>query len=894
MQDDIGIEEILREREKIEEKLSQYRSNMAVMFSDIKGSTEFYDKWGDVEGRIMVQHCNDIILPVIKQKGLNYKNLGDGIMAYFDSAECAVRAAIQMQKSIHRCNQNKAKNKQVHIRIGINYGPVFIEENDISGDVVNVASRVESNTAVDSIYINKPVYDQIKDTDDIICRYVGEKSVKGKDESLCLYRVVWSDEIQTADLLRDNSEKSNTLEGKALLIDIQKDGTRLKLKSSEIKDTTLAYQDEISIAEDKIKTLCSSIVQLQHKSNTVEKVNKELFNNLKSIGLELYNILFPSGIKERLNNTDVNTLILSIDEALLYIPWELIYNGDEFLCLKYNMSRLVSTKMDFNPRQRKLAIPLKMLIIADPQNNLPSSYTEGQTLLEYMKNKETLVNTTLKSRDINVNEIIEIFGYFDILHFAGHVDACSEDTEHTGLLFNNGKLSGKTIKEISKKTALPSLVFLNACCSGLTKSELDLKTGYNENFNLTNALLFGGTRHYIGTFWKIQDEAGQVFANKFYGELFKGAAIGEAVRNARNALINKYGLDSLKWTGYMLYGDPVFSYNSQISKEQSQEQRQEASRDKEDQQQQQDQYRQESHLRGITKSNPKLPVLITIIIACLILGVLFLYNSKGNHNILSAAKSSEAVSPTSSKDQDKEQEIDALVADLAQKYKEGNYLDNKSNKDDWSSKTLAMVFMDIKEQGLDSSQKDRIIDGIIQNLQTTDRIKVVDRQILDKLLRELKLGTSELADPNTAVKIGGLLSARLIATGSVVKDKETWNVSLRIIETETSAIKAVVSTDIDAKESKNIPEKLSEVMLNRIKSVYPLKGKILTYNPEEVIIDIGSSIGLKKGDKLEVVSEDEFVIGTLEVTEAAANKAKTKVLSGTDNIQKDYKVREIL
>jgi Domain of unknown function (DUF4384)/CHAT domain len=68
-------------------------------------------------------------------------------------------------------------------------------------------------------------------------------------------------------------------------------------------------------------------------------------------------------------------------------------------------------------------------------------------------------------------------------------------------------------------------------------------------------------QHYIGTFWEILDEPSSQFAKLFYGSVSQGESVGEAVRKAREKLIEAHGEETIVWASYMLYGDPTFAFD---------------------------------------------------------------------------------------------------------------------------------------------------------------------------------------------------------------------------------------------------------------------------------------------------------------------------------------------
>jgi tetratricopeptide (TPR) repeat protein len=77
---------------------------------------------------------------------------------------------------------------------------------------------------------------------------------------------------------------------------------------------------------------------------------------------------------------------------------------------------------------------------------------------------------------------------------------------------------------------------------------------------MASAFLLAGVRHYIGSIRKIEDNASLVFAREFYTKLISGVSVGESLRLAKLKLIREYGLSSLHWVNYLLYGDPGFVF----------------------------------------------------------------------------------------------------------------------------------------------------------------------------------------------------------------------------------------------------------------------------------------------------------------------------------------------
>src|SRR5512135_1830990 len=180
-----GNAEILAELEK-------FRRTVTVMFTDIKGSTAYFEKYGDVAGLMMVHECNDALrLIVEKHGGRVVKTIGDAIMATFDDAGESVQSAIEMQHQLIEFNRPKPEQDHVFIRIGLNYGAGIVKSNDVFGDVVNVASRVESVALPEQIVISDTLHQQVAPLNAFKIRHLGKFQLKGKEEVRDLFEVQW-------------------------------------------------------------------------------------------------------------------------------------------------------------------------------------------------------------------------------------------------------------------------------------------------------------------------------------------------------------------------------------------------------------------------------------------------------------------------------------------------------------------------------------------------------------------------------------------------------------------------------------------------------------------------------------------------------------------------------
>ena len=189
------IAHLLAQRQRLDQVLrDQFARQVAVMFTDIQGSTRFFETYGDIEGRLMIERHNALVFPCIQSHdGRIVKTIGDAVMAAFSAPDQAVRAAMEMQRTLAAHNRDVRATDHIHIRIGINCGEGLVDADDIFGDVVNVAARIESLAAGDDILLSDTVYDQLPPDLRSGCRFDRRVAVTGKQSPMDVYRAVWRD-----------------------------------------------------------------------------------------------------------------------------------------------------------------------------------------------------------------------------------------------------------------------------------------------------------------------------------------------------------------------------------------------------------------------------------------------------------------------------------------------------------------------------------------------------------------------------------------------------------------------------------------------------------------------------------------------------------------------------
>jgi len=133
----------------------------------------------------------DLIQPsIVEHHGSLVKTTGDGFIAIFDSPVEAVRCSIVIQQNLIGRNASLPKDTRIEYRIGVNLGDVIVEPDDVYGDGVNIASRIEGIAEPGQVYISGAIYEQIKHK--VVCGYesLGDRKVKNITDPVRVYKVL--------------------------------------------------------------------------------------------------------------------------------------------------------------------------------------------------------------------------------------------------------------------------------------------------------------------------------------------------------------------------------------------------------------------------------------------------------------------------------------------------------------------------------------------------------------------------------------------------------------------------------------------------------------------------------------------------------------------------------
>ena len=208
------------------------------------------------------------------------------------------------------------------------------------------------------------------------------------------------------------------------------------------------------------------IIKTLNQANRSGRWTAGLLSELKDAGQFFRDTLLSSQVKARLDACQAGYLVLNLDDNLLHLPWELMFDGRSFLCRQFAMGRIVRTRRPvYASQERSLAPPLNMLIIADPAGDLVNAHGEGVQLRNHLERHQQQIRVGFRSDQVTADFLQSKLRHYDMVHFAGHCDYHRDDPNRTGWRLSQGLLSVEQVNRMAGTGSMPLLVYANACQS---------------------------------------------------------------------------------------------------------------------------------------------------------------------------------------------------------------------------------------------------------------------------------------------------------------------------------------------------------------------------------------------------------------------------------------------
>src|SRR5437762_1263554 len=169
---------------RIERKLA------AILAADVAGYSRLMgaDEEGTLE-RLKALRRGLLDPKIAEHKGRIVKTTGDGLLVEFASVVDAVRCAVAVQQTMPERNTDVAADSRIEVRIGINLGDVIVEGDDLYGDGVNIAARIEALADAGGVFVSNTVHEHVRDRLSFVFEDLGEQQVKNIARPVRVYRV---------------------------------------------------------------------------------------------------------------------------------------------------------------------------------------------------------------------------------------------------------------------------------------------------------------------------------------------------------------------------------------------------------------------------------------------------------------------------------------------------------------------------------------------------------------------------------------------------------------------------------------------------------------------------------------------------------------------------------
>jgi class 3 adenylate cyclase/TolB-like protein len=543
--DESDLEKLFAARREIDRALlEQHARFVAVMFTDIVGSTAFFERKGDIEGLALVKRHNDALLPLVPAHGGRVvKTIGDAIMAVFDTAASAAACAARMQQTLRTMNLAQPGEGEIHIRIGIHAGKALLDAGDLFGDTVNVAARVNHEAGPDEVLLSEAGFTGLGGK--LPARPRGSAALKGKSAKVALFALDYGEGTPPIPVAATSTPSAQVKSEELFVLELGRTESGLRvsvLDGARDKGTVKAFA-EVALRPEALDALARSFGTFMHAGPPSYR------DEICDLGGRLFTEALPARAQDRLRQSEVRFARVMLDDALCHVPWELLHDGHEFLCLRFAAGRTVVARASTLPGVRMPVQDVqRALVVSNPSGDLPASGREGEAVATLLRDGAGLEVTALTGPVSRAQFLAALQGTH-WLHFAGHAVQAREQAP-AGLLCSDGVVGAAELMDAIGATA-PAVVFANAC-RATGEAWVDAARGSS---SIASGLLLRGVGHFLAPAWELPDEDGLAFALRFYEHALAGVCFGEAVRRARLSLLAQASTP-VSFAGYVLYGDP--------------------------------------------------------------------------------------------------------------------------------------------------------------------------------------------------------------------------------------------------------------------------------------------------------------------------------------------------
>ena len=245
---------------------------LGILFADIAKSTHLYETLGNTVAKNLIGNCISLLSRVTAHhKGTVVKTIGDEIMCTFPTADAAVEAAIHMNEGLENLTiPDDPGAAPPNIYVGIQYGPVIKEHNDVFGDAVNVAARMVSMAKQRQIITTEETVEVLNPGHKSSARIIDKTTVKGKSGEMNIYELVWEQQDATVmvgdsmDALSIQSRMELQFQGSTITVDQDRPSATLGRQGH---NDVVVNDNRVSRSHARIEYRRGKFVLVEHSTN---------------------------------------------------------------------------------------------------------------------------------------------------------------------------------------------------------------------------------------------------------------------------------------------------------------------------------------------------------------------------------------------------------------------------------------------------------------------------------------------------------------------------------------------------------------------------------------------------------------------------------------------------
>jgi class 3 adenylate cyclase len=194
--ENLGLSALIKLRDDVSQVIHRkFERHMALAFTDVVGSTTYFQKFGDEAGRALHQRHLSLLAGVLGPvQGRIVDTAGDGAFTVFPTARGAIQALVALQQQVEQTNLELVADHQMYVRAGVHWGPVLTDGATVCGDSVNLCARVTNLGQGFEIVLTNETFLELSNEERLRCRPLRTVQLDGILRVVEVLRLLWRDQ----------------------------------------------------------------------------------------------------------------------------------------------------------------------------------------------------------------------------------------------------------------------------------------------------------------------------------------------------------------------------------------------------------------------------------------------------------------------------------------------------------------------------------------------------------------------------------------------------------------------------------------------------------------------------------------------------------------------------